>query len=80
MEKHGSKIRFSNEDEIALLVGLFGESSFCGIRKKRPRIDEGIRYLDNGDSISYISGAGDESFVELRYDGEGNMSIGLAYK
>ena len=45
IKKMGSVLTFSTDSEIGLLIGIFGETCFCGIRKKRPRLIDGTRYI-----------------------------------
>ena len=71
------------EDDMSLLIGLFGESCFCRIRKKRPRVADGVKYLQDGDSINCISGLTPddlETMMELRNDYESVVNITFAYK
>ena len=78
IEKMGTKVSFSAEKEIGAMVGLFGESCFCGIRKKRPKLSDGTKILQENDSINFISGENTE--VSLCYDGDGTISIAVSYR
>lgn len=62
-------------------MDFFGGCSFCGMRKKRPRLVDGTTYLQENDSINCVSGVVEYSKIEVvsQCKGNGNILMNVCY-
>ena len=50
------QFRFQSNEDLDLFVSIFGEASFCGICRRKPKVEDKVRLLQPNETVSLIIG------------------------
>ena len=71
--------RIQSNEDIALFVSLFGESSFCGVCRKKPKVSDGTRILQQNETVSLLLGGKERASQSGRWSISNSTGIDLKF-